>query len=137
VKEINKVHHQLLASATAIKDYHQLNLSGKIGITFNLAPCILFDPANLKDIAAVQIEDQLLNQIVLNPIFNGSYPSQALAMIQEYNPAFQPSVADLNLMLDNKPDFPGVNFYAPAQVKHDDKAAMGVSWLVRIIYTNY
>lgn len=127
--EINKVHHQLLASATAINDYHHLNLGGKIGITFNLAPCIPFDPANPKDVAAVPIEDQLLNQIVLNPTFNGSYPSQALAMIQEYNPAFQPSVADLKLMLENKPDFLGVNFYAPAQVKHDNKAAMGVSWL--------
>ena len=32
-------------------------------------------------------------------------------------------------MADNKPDFLGVNFYAPAQVKHDDAAPLGVSWL--------
>jgi beta-glucosidase len=53
--EINKVHHELLASAIAIKDYHQLNLVGKIGITFNLAPCIPFDPSNPKDVAAAPI----------------------------------------------------------------------------------
>ena len=72
--EMDKVHHELLASATAIKDYHQLNLGGKIGITFNLAPCIPFDPTNPKDAAAVSIEDQLLNQIVLNPTLKGNYP---------------------------------------------------------------
>ena len=127
--EIDKVHHELLASATAIKDYHDLNLGGKIGITFNLAPCIPFDPANPEDVAAAPLEDQLLNQIVLNPTFKGSYPAQALAMIQKFYPAFQPPAADLLFMSANKPDFLGVNFYAPAQVKHDDKAAMGVSWL--------
>jgi len=29
----------------------------------------------------------------------------------------------------NKPDFLGINFYAPAQVKHDENAPMGVTWM--------
>jgi beta-glucosidase len=65
----------------------------------------------------------------LDPVLKGKYPSNALTAIQRYNPSFQPSAADMQFMADNKPDFLGVNFYAPAQVKHDDNVPMGVSWL--------
>lgn len=128
-REIDKVHHHLLASAMAVKAYHGMNLGGKIGITFNLAPCIPFDPANADDVKAAPLEDELLNQIVLNPTFYGKYPLRALSLIQQYHPSFKPSDEDMKLMAENKPDFLGVNFYAPAQVKSDPKAAMGVSWL--------
>ncbi|WP_163711378.1 glycoside hydrolase family 1 protein [Mangrovibacterium lignilyticum] len=127
--EMNNVHHQLLASAEAIRLYHEMNLNGKIGITFNLSPCLPFDPNNPEDVEAVSLQDELLNRIVLDPVFKGKYPEKALAAIQQYNPGFQPSKQDLQLMLDNQPDILGINFYAPAQVKKDDNAPLGVSWM--------
>lgn len=128
-KEMDKVHHQLLASATAIKSYREQHFKGSIGITFNLAPCLPYDPNNPEDVAVTPIQDALLNRIVLDPTFKGTYPKEAMELIQKYNPNFKPSEADMKLMDSNRPDFLGVNFYAPAQVKSDPKAAMGMSWL--------
>jgi len=127
--EMINVHHELMASAEAIKLYHSLNLGGMIGITFNLSPCVPFDPNNAEDVKAVPLQDELLNRIVLDPVFKGSYPANALAAIQKYSPSFQPSASDMQFIAANKPDFLGINFYAPAQVKHDNNAPMGVTWM--------
>ena len=35
----------------------------------------------------------------------------------------------MTLIASQKPDFLGINFYAPAQVKHDENAPMGCTWL--------
>ena len=127
--EIDKVHHQLLASASAIRCYHQMKLGGSIGITFNLAPCLPYDENSPSDVKAAKLEDELLNRIVLDPTFKGTYPKEALSIIQSYNPLFLPSATDMDFIVANKPDFLGVNFYAPALVKSDPNAALGVSWL--------
>ena len=127
--EINSVHHMLMASATAIQLYHSMQLKGMIGITFNLSPCLPFDANNADDVKATSLQDELLNGIVLDPVLKGSYPANALAEIQKYNPSFQPSAADMQFMAANKPDFLGINFYAPALAKHDDNAPLGVSWM--------
>lgn len=127
--EIINVHHMLLASAEAIKTYHSLNLGGMIGITFNLSPCLPMDPKNTDDVKAVSLQDELLNRIVLDPVFKGNYPENALAAIQKYNPSFKPSAQDMKFIVSNKPDFLGINFYAPALVKHDENSPMGVSWM--------
>jgi beta-glucosidase len=37
--------------------------------------------------------------------------------LAKYNPSFQPSTSDLAFIASNKPDFLGINFYAPAVVK--------------------
>ena len=128
-KEMDNVHHQLLASAEAIKLYHEMNLKGKIGITFNLSPCLPFDPSNPGDVEAVSLQDELLNRIVLDPVFKGKYPKNALVAIQKYNPDFQPSEEDMQMIEENQPDFLGINFYAPAQVKKDDASPLGVCWM--------
>nr|GEV52259.1 hypothetical protein [Tanacetum cinerariifolium] len=46
-----------------------------------------------------------------------------------YNPTFRPTVADMALLAANKPDFLGVNYYAPALVKADPTSPLGVRWL--------
>jgi len=119
----------LLANAEATQLYHSLNLGGMIGITFNLSPCLPFDPNNAEDVKAAPLQDELLNRIVLDPVFKGSYPANALALIQKYDPSFQPSAEEMKFIAANKPDFLGINFYAPAQVKHDESAPMGVTWM--------
>lgn len=127
--EIINVHHMLLASAEAIKTYHSLNLGGMIGITFNLSPCLPMDSTNSEDIKTVSLQDELLNRIVLDPVFKGKYPENAITAIQKYNPSFKPSAEDMKFIASNKPDFLGINYYAPALVKHDENAPMGVSWM--------
>lgn len=122
-------HHMLLASARAVAAYHRLGLPGQVGITLNLSPVLPFDSQKPADAAAVPLQDALLNQLFLDPVLRGSYPKQAADSLRKYNPAFQPTAAELAELAANKPDFLGINYYAPAFVKADPAAPFGVSWL--------
>jgi beta-glucosidase len=128
-KGMMKAHNELLANAAVSKMYHDLKLGGSIGITLNLSPCIPFNASNPKDVRVTDLQDQLLNRMFLDPLFKGTYPAQALDSIQKYDPSFKPSASDMALIASAKPDFLGINFYAPAQVKHDENAPMGCTWL--------
>ena len=128
-QEMIKVHHQLLANATVTKRYHDLKLGGTIGLTANLSPCLPADPNNPADVKATVLQDGLLNRLILDPLFKGTYPADALAAIQQYAPDFRPSAADMALLASQKPDFLGINFYAPALVKYDEKSPMNCNWM--------
>ena len=124
-----KAHHQLLASAVVTRLYHDLKLGGMIGITLNLSPCIPWDADNPNDVKAVAIQDQLLNTLFLDAVFKGTYPKAALDSIQKYDPSFRPASDEMAFLAAQKPDFLGVNFYAPAYVKSDAASPMSTSWL--------
>lgn len=128
-REMVKVHHQLLANATVIKRYHALGLGGEIGLTANLSPCSPADPNNPNDVKMTTLQDGLLNRIILDPLFRGTYPADALAAIQQYAPEFRPTAAEMALLASQKPDFLGVNFYAPALVKYDEKSPLNCNWM--------
>jgi beta-glucosidase len=128
-KEMQKAHRQLMASAAVIKMYHDMKLDGSIGITLNLSPCVPMDANKANDVEAAALQDALLNTIFLDPLFKGSYPKQAMDSIQKYDPSFQPTATDMKFIAANKPDFLGINFYAPAFVKYDGKAPMFTSWM--------
>ena len=120
-------HHLLLANAKAIHLYHQLKLDGIIGITLSLSPTIPMDANNPADVKAANLQDGLHNRWFLDPLFKGKYPSDVLTVYQQYNPSFQPSQNDYALFAANKPDFIGINFYAPAYVIADPKMHFGVN----------
>ena len=124
-----KAHHELLANANVIKMYHALHLDGSIGITLNLSPCIPLDKNNSADIQAAALEDELLNTLFLDPLYKGKYPSVALDSFQKFDPKFRPTIEQMKMIADNKPDFLGINFYAPALVKYDPTAPMSSSWM--------
>jgi beta-glucosidase len=126
---ITKAHHLLLANATVIKMYHAMKLGGSIGITLNLSPCLPFDEKDKEDIKATTLQDKLLNKMFLDPLFKGTYPKEVIDSFQKYNPDFKPTATEMKLLASQKPDFLGVNFYAPAQVKHDANEPFGSSWL--------
>lgn len=126
---MTEVHNQLLANAETIKLYHDMKLGGKIGITLNLSPCSAADPNNPNDVKAAVLQDQLINTIMLDPILKGTYPKQATDSIKKYNPKFIPTAADMKLLASEKPDFLGVNFYAPGFVKADKNSPMGTNWM--------
>lgn len=128
-KGIEKAHNELLANAAVIKMYHNMNLGGLIGVTLNLSPCVPFDKNNPADVKAASLQDALLNALFLDPLYKQKYPAQALDSIQKYDSRFKPTETEMKLIADNKPDFLGVNFYAPAFVKYDEKAPMSCSWM--------
>ena len=126
-KRAMAAHHLLLANATVIRNYHRLNLGGIIGITLSLSPTIPLDPNNPEDVKAATLQDGLHNRWFLDPLFKGKYPADILALYQQYNKNLQPSAADYALFAANKPDFLGINYYAPAYVSADKRMAFGVN----------
>jgi beta-glucosidase len=128
-KLMSKSHNQLLANAAVTKLYHEMKLGGSIGITLNLSPCIPVNPNNPKDVKAADLQDQLLNRLFLDPLFKGTYPKQAIDSLKKYNSVFNPTKEDMVLLASQKPDFLGVNFYAPSFVKSDEKSPMGTNWM--------
>ena len=128
-KGMARVHRELVASARTIDIYHKMNLGGQIGITLNLSPCLPFNPKNEADVKATILQDALLNKAVLDPIFKGIYPSVVVDSMRKYDPSFEPKAEEMTLLSQNKPDFLGVNYYAPAYVKYDAAAPMSCTWM--------
>ena len=128
-KGMAKAHNELLANAKVTKMYHSLNLGGSIGITLNLSPCVPWNANNPKDVKATALQDKLLNTIFLDAVFKGIYPAEAMDSIKKYDPSFNPTAREMALIGSEKPDFLGVNFYAPAFVKYDENNPMSTSWM--------
>jgi beta-glucosidase len=111
-----------------IRNYHQMNLGGSIGITLSLSPSIPVDANSEDDKKAAIIQDGLHNRWFLDALFRGTYPQDILKLYQQYDPSFKPKPADYKLFAENKPDFLGVNFYSPAYVNADTTMPFGVNW---------
>ncbi|WNH12587.1 glycoside hydrolase family 1 protein [Thalassobellus suaedae] len=124
-----KAYRQILASAETVKLYKEKGLKGSIGITLNLSPTLPFDPSNDLDVKAAALQDKLLNTFLLDPILKGSFPSQVKDSVQKYVPEFNPTEKELKFLGDNKPDFLGINFYAPALVKYDALVPFSTTWM--------
>jgi beta-glucosidase len=121
-------HHILLASALAIQAYRRLRLEGEIGISLNFTPTIPADPARPDDVEAAATMDAFQNRWFLDAIFKGGYPEPLASLHRERNPDFLPTAAEMRLISENRPDFVGVNYYAPSYFKADASAPLGADW---------
>ncbi len=128
MSQMQKAHRQMITNAKVIKIYHDLKLKGEIGLVLNLNPAAPWDAKNAADVEAAKFQDVLINDLFLDPLYKGSYPKMALDSFAKYNPTFKPAAEDMAFIAAQKPDFLGVNFYAPAIVKGDD-TPMSLKWL--------
>lgn len=128
MSQMQKAHRQLIANARVIKLYHDLKLKGQIGIVLNVNPAAPWDEKKVADVKTADFQDVLINGLFLDPLYKGKYPKMALDSLAKYNPTFKPSTEDMAFIGANKPDFLGINFYAPAIVKGED-SAMSLKWL--------
>jgi len=121
-------HHILLASAQAIDLYRQRHLPGEIGIALNFTPTNPADPERAEDVAAASMMDALQNRWFLDAMFKGSYPEPLASLEGKLNPDFAPTPAEMRFILENRPDFVGVNYYAPSYFKGAVSAPLGAEW---------
>ncbi len=128
MSQMQKAHRQLMANAQVTKIYHDLKFKGEIGIVLNLNPAAPWNANNPADIEAAKFQDVLINGLFLDPLYKGHYPKMAVDSLAKYNPTFKPSAEDMAFIAAQKPDFLGVNFYAPAIVKGGD-TPMSLQWL--------
>lgn len=128
VAQANAAHNVLLAHTYAVSDFHRRKLPGKIGITLQLSPQIPQSTLNKNNVRAAELNSELRNQWFLEPIFFGHYPTLAANRFKKLGWKL-PSQNDMVQIKQNKPDFIGVNYYAPTFVVYDKAKAFGVSVL--------
>lgn len=128
MSQMQKAHRQMMTNAKITKIYHNLKLKGEIGIVLNLNPAAPWDANKPADVEAAKFQDVLINGLLLDPLFKGNYSKMALDSFAKYNPTFKPSAEDMAFIVAQKPDFLGINFYAPAIVKGED-TPMSLKWL--------
>jgi beta-glucosidase len=128
MSQMQKAHAQMVVNARVIKLYHEMKLKGEIGIVLNVNPAAAWDKKNAADLKTAEFQDILINGLFLDPLYKGKYPKIALDSLAKYNPTFKPSAEGMAFIAAQKPDFLGINFYAPAIVKGED-TAMSLKWL--------
>jgi beta-glucosidase len=122
------LHHWLLASALTIGDFRAEGYRGEVGVALPLMPTIPENPGKSDDILSAGLADAVINRWCLDALYKGRYPVEVMNAFRALNPDFVVSEADLAALAANKPDFLGVNFYAPAYVRHDPEMPLGINW---------
>jgi len=119
------LHHQHLAHGLAVQSMRESARGDstpaseselKFGITLNLTNAVPNDPSDPADLEAARRIDGLWNRMFLEPLVLGSYPSDVLDDLREYD--FESLVHEGDLATIAQPiDFLGVNHY------HDDNVS--------------
>lgn len=108
--------HSVLASAKAIKAYHDKELGGKIGIILNVTPS--YPRSNHPaDVDAAEKADLLFNRSFLDPSVKGTFPEKLIEMLRVENFLPKYLTEDLDIIRDNTVDLLGINYYQPRRVK--------------------
>ncbi|MBO6385855.1 glycoside hydrolase family 1 protein [Enterococcus casseliflavus] len=120
--EINMKHavqvgfHETLASAKAIKVYHEMNLGGEIGIILNLTPSYPRDENDPEDVKAAQIADAFFNRSFLDPAVKGMFPEELVTIVKELDMVPAMEADDLQTIRENTIDLLGINYYQPRRI---------------------
>ena len=107
-----------LASAMAVKKFHDEKYDGKIGIVLNLTPAYPRSD-NPADIKAAEIAELFANKSFLDPAIKGHYDERLVEIIKRHN--LMPFDEDYRkkasaIISEGKVDFLGVNYYHPYRV---------------------
>lgn len=112
-------YHTALASALAVRAFHETVPDGKVGIVLNLTPAYPRSD-NLADVRAARIAELFANKSFLDPAVLGTYDPELVELIAAHDLMPQVDTADLQAIADNTVDFLGVNYYQPLRVAARD-----------------
>ena len=116
-KAVQVGYHEALASAKAIKEYHELNQGGEIGIILNLTPSYPRDENNAEDVEAAKLADAFFNRSFLESSVKGEFPNDLVDLLDDINHLPEIEEGDLELIKENTVDILGVNYYQPRRIK--------------------
>ena len=109
-------YHKALASAQAVKVYHEKGYDGRIGCVLN--PEMVYARSSSEaDQKAQHMYDLFFNRVFFDPMVKGKYDEELVEICQEYGIYFDPAPADLETIRDNTVDFLGINQYYPKRVQ--------------------
>ena len=126
-RQIPALHNLYVAAAAATAEYRRQGHGGMVGLAAPLSPASPVDPANPADVEAAGNWQRFFNRWPLDVAIEGIYADDVLATLNKLNPGFSVSDADRATLKAGTVDFIGVNFYAPAFIRHDPDGPLGVA----------
>jgi 6-phospho-beta-glucosidase len=116
-RAVQVAYHESLASAKAIKVYHEMNLDGEIGIILNLTPSYPRDANDPEDVKAAQLADAFFNRSFLDPAIKGTFPEDLVDLLKDLD--YLPDYTDeeLAIIKENTIDLLGINYYQPRRIQ--------------------
>jgi beta-glucosidase len=117
------VHHLMLAHGLGMRVIRENVPQAVAGITLNLFPVAPVDPTDESDVDAARAIDGLQNRVFLDPVFDGTYPTDVL-----------PGLADLvepgDMELISAPvDYLGINYYRDYVVSGHGEPRFPSEWV--------
>ncbi len=115
-KAIQVGYNTLLAHAKAIKIYHEGGYSKEIGTILNLTPVY---PASEQeeDINAAKAADAIFNRSFVDPMVKGEFNPILNEILKEHDLMPEYTSEENDIILNNKVDFIGLNYYVPRRAK--------------------
>lgn len=115
-KAVQVAYHETLASAKAIKIYHEMNLDGQIGIILNLTPSYPRNENDPEDVKAAHLADAFFNRSFLDPAIKGTFPEDLVSLLKELDYLPEYTQSELELIKHNTIDILGINYYQPRRI---------------------
>jgi len=106
----------MLAHGIAVKEYRSLKLNGEIGAILNITPSYTRDD-RAEDLEAAKYADIFFNKSFMDPIVNGYFTKDLVEILKEHNLLPECTQEENNIILNEKIDFLGLNYYVPRRVK--------------------
>ncbi len=107
---VDAAHHLLVAHGSATRALRAAAPDATIGITLNVTVTDPADPADPADVDAARLSQVMLNDVFLEPVLHGRYPSQALAVWEASG--LRPPIRPGDLETASAPiDVLGLNYY--------------------------
>lgn len=117
---VQVAYNTILAHAKVVEEYRKHNLNGKIGVILNLTPTYTRDDRE-EDKKAAHIADLFFNRSFLDPMVKGEFPIELKEILKEHNMLPETTEEEKNLILTQKIDYLGVNYYVPRRVRAVEK----------------
>lgn len=113
---VQVAYNTILAHAKVVEEYRKQNLNGKIGVILNLTPTYTRDDRE-EDKKAAHIADLFFNRSFLDPMVKGEFPTELKEILASHNMLPETTEEEKALILGQKVDFLGVNYYVPRRVR--------------------
>lgn len=117
---VQVAYNTILAHAKVVEEYRKQNLDGKIGVILNLTPTYTRDDRE-EDKKAAHIADLFFNRSFLDPMVKGEFPKELKDILEGHNMLPETTEDEKKLILSQKIDFLGVNYYVPRRVRAVEK----------------
>lgn len=133
--------NMLLAHAKAVKVYKEMKQNGEIGVVLNLTPVYACDeasPPTKEDKEAAEWTDAFFNRSFMDPLVGGFFTPRLVNFLKENSLMPEVTEEEKNLILTQKIDFLGLNYYVPRRVQsRKSPVAKGEELMPQAFYELY